>query len=618
MQNPNAKYIKMPNGYFYLFYRENNTLFLQAHANTGWGTPQILAKRTAFSFSICQFKELCYVLYSTIDGTLFLAFSKDFTNWDHRSLMFGTPNSGKSKYFMVPTEDAFHVFYHLPTESTGIETLTYNVFRNGQWESPCQIDRFMPLGKTSFFARRLSKDHIILYYRTSRNIWSAREMLLSPYTMGNLTPMIQTSLNYVDISIVNDAERIHFLYIVRSLFRMQVVYQYKQTSAISTPRVLWEDVNCDNCLAFLENQRLTLMWTVNGQPLRCISENNGATFGVVERYTGNFPAQCSKCELLGADGAELNATEAYGDKSRNFAPYPILSKTLTLANSEAMPLKNKKQQPPYSEKEKRGEPPYFEKTNESQNSYFDKENQPQNPYFDKPNQYQNSYSEKTNQPQKPYFDKPNQYQNSYSEKMNQPRNPYFDKPNQYQNSYSEKTNQPQNSYFDKPNQYQNSYSEKMNQYQNSHFENVEQFQPFSTQQSKQTQLQQYTKEKPVHTSNPLQDVHKKRVEELSALLAQRSDEITSINARWKAHVSQLEGELTTLQMEIQELKKTQSKQQPEEQQTAVTQIPQPQSLNQEHNKIQVEETISIQAPENQIVEAIQSPPQLDGNIENAE
>lgn len=476
MQNPNVKYLKMPNGYFCLFYHENNTLLLRTHTNAGWSSPQTLAERTTPTFSICHFKDVCHVLYSTMEGNLFMASSRDFTNWDHRPMMGGAPSSGKTKFFMIPNEETFHVIYHLPTESTGVDSLVYTAFRNGQWEKPYQIDRFMPFGKTIFLARRISKEHIILYYRTSRNIWSAREMLLSPYTMGSLTPMIQSPSNYVDISIVNDTERIHIFYIVRGMFRMQVVYQYKQTTAISTPRVLWEDLNCDNCLAFLEKGKLVLMWTVNGQPLRCISDNNGATFGAVERYTGNFPAQCTKGEFLGGDSPELNATETYGDMSRNYSPFLILSQTSTKPQAHS---------------------PHFQKGEQAQSVGFESEPQP---------------------------------------------------------IPLQQGAQPQGIHF-----------------------------------SQET----YQQNKP---SPPLYDVQQQQMEELSALLAQRSEEITSVNARWKAQVSRMESELASLRKENEQLRQAQNTH------MAQMQHMEQQLQRQENNKIQVAENTSHQTQENQPTE----------------
>lgn len=477
MQNPNVKYIKMPNGYFCLFYRENNTLFLRIYTNTDWSAPQILADRTASAFSICQHGEICYVLYSTMEGTLFITSSKDFVNWDHRPIMGEIPNSSKAKkFFMIPNEDSLHMIYHLPTESTGIDSLVYTSFQNGQWEKPYQIDRFMPFGKTIFLARRLSNEHIILYYRTARNTWSAREMLLSPYAMGSLTPMIQTASNFVDISIVNDTERIHILYIVRGMFRTQVVYQYKQTTAISTPRILWEDVNCDNCLIFFENGKLLLMWTVNGQPLRCISANNGTSFGAVERYTGNFPTQCTKGEFLGADNIELNTAETYGDISKGFAPF-LLTSTPQV------------------------KPPV-------QTLFCEKENPPQ--------------------------------------------------------SFP--------------------------------FQQGERAQPFAQEPQPRS--------KPMQTFVPGMDFHKKQMEELTDLLAQRSDEIASVNARWSAQVSRLEADLAALRQENKTLKQAQMAyqsqidQQAQKRSAVHLQYAQPQQVKQAFKKFQAAAYVALQAQEN--------------------
>ena len=320
MQNPYVKYLKTKNGYFYLFYYEHGNIFCRSFSHDGWTVPQKIAEKASPVFSVCQYEAITYLLYSGGEGQLYLASSADFANWEHRPLRNGTSPTDRTRFFLLPSKEAFHIIYHLPTEATGVDSLVYSVFRNGQWEKPYQIDRFLSLKQTPFLARRLSDAHIILYYRTGRNVLSAREMLLTPYTIGSVTPLIQTPTPCTDLSIINDTERIHILYIVRNMFRTQVVYQYKHTVAISTPRILWEDTNCENCLAYQENGRLILMWTANGQPFRCISENGGASFGAVERYMEKFPAYCIKGELLGANDAALNAAECYGNGQHGFLP----------------------------------------------------------------------------------------------------------------------------------------------------------------------------------------------------------------------------------------------------------------------------------------------------------
>ena len=323
MQNPHVKYLKTKNA-FYLFYYEQGSILCRYYAAEGWTPPQKIAEKTAPIFSLCQYREKTHLLYTNVNGQLFMASTDDFSQWDHHSMAEELKSSGNTKFFLLPTEDTFHLIYHQPTESTGIDALVYTSFQNGKWEKPYQIDRFMPMQKTPFLSRRLSKEHIILYYRTGRNIISAREMLLEPYTMGSVTPLIQTPFPCSDLSIVNDNEKIHMLYIVRGMFRTQVVYQYKHTSAISTPRILWEDNNCDNCMVYLQNGNVILMWTVNGQPMRCTSETGGTSFGAVEKYTDRFPSRCLKAELIGAETSEFNSAECYGEGT-GFLPaiYPL-------------------------------------------------------------------------------------------------------------------------------------------------------------------------------------------------------------------------------------------------------------------------------------------------------
>ena len=319
MQNPYVKFLKTKNTFF-LFYYEQGHIFCRQYIDELWTPPQSIAEKTAPFFSLCQYQDTAYLLYTGTDGQLIMASTSDYIHWEHRNMPSSFPTGKDTKFFLLPTENTFHLIYHQPTESTGVDALVYTVYQNGKWEKPYQIDRFLPMAKTPFLARRLSKEHIILYYRTGRNILSAREMLLEPHTMGSVTPLIQTPASFHDISVVNDNEKIHLLYIVRGMFRTQVVYQYKHTSAISTPRIIWEDNNCDNCLVYLENGKVILMWTVNGHPMRCISETGGASFGATEKYTFPFPEKCMRAELIGAEQALCNTAEWYCDNKNGFLP----------------------------------------------------------------------------------------------------------------------------------------------------------------------------------------------------------------------------------------------------------------------------------------------------------
>ena len=320
MQNPNVKYLREQNGSFALFSLEHNRIWCRRQTESAWSAPYCIAEG-ATAFSLCRYEDFTYLLYSTTDGRLQLAASADLLQWEQRPLW----QEGQSRwqptasFFLLPQKDAVHIIYPQLQAQNGSASLLYTYFQKGQWHTPYQIDHFLPWNGTPFLGRRLGENHAILYYRSHRNIISARELLLAPFTIGSLSPLIQTGDTCVDFSILEDEDRLHLLYIVRSLFRTQVIYRYKQTAAISRPQVIWDGVNCDTCWLYREQNHLILFWTVNGQPMRCVCDN-GVSFGPIERYTAPFPMQPMKAELVQAWDSRFTASEYIGDRQNGALP----------------------------------------------------------------------------------------------------------------------------------------------------------------------------------------------------------------------------------------------------------------------------------------------------------
>ncbi len=320
MQNPYVKYCKTSQT-FALFYMQNNNIYCRTQMADVWCAPYCVAEGVT-SFSVCYYDTYVYLLYPTTDGRLILSASMDFVQWQERSLWqnANTLQWQNSHFFIIPQTDTFHVVYAKTKDIQGISTLYYTKFQKGQWQSPYQIDRFLPMAGTPFQARRLSENHIILYYRQQRNIIHAREILLHPFTLGSITPLIQTNTPCIDFSILEDKEHLHLLYAVRSLFRTQIIYRYKQVHSISQPIVLWEGNTCEQCLLYREHNNLVAFWTANGKPMRCVCQTDH-TFGVIEQYTAPFPMQCMKAELI-CDTTQPSTfcTELFGDRQNHFLP----------------------------------------------------------------------------------------------------------------------------------------------------------------------------------------------------------------------------------------------------------------------------------------------------------
>ena len=135
MQNPHVKYLKTKNG-FHLFYYEHGRILCRHYAEEMWSKPEKITESASPFFSLCQYHEKAHLLYSNTDGQLFMASSNDLNQWEHSPITADIKSGGNAKFFLLPTEDAFHLIYHQPTESTGVDALVYTVFRNGKWEKP--------------------------------------------------------------------------------------------------------------------------------------------------------------------------------------------------------------------------------------------------------------------------------------------------------------------------------------------------------------------------------------------------------------------------------------------------------------------------------------------------
>ena len=325
MQNPLIKYLKTAEGHMAVFYMEHNRVYCRRQSLEGLQPPLCIAEGVA-AFSLCEYEGYVYLLYPTTDGRLQLAASIDLQHWQNRPLwQEGDRRWQNTACFMIPQKDALHLIYAHKEIENPYAILEYSMFQKGRWQSHYQISSFLPMIGSPFLGRRLGENHIILYYRIQRNTICAREILLSPFTLGSPVPLLQMNGQCIDISILEDAQTIHMLYIVRNLFRTQVVYRYKRSTNVSRPYVVWEGGNCENCLLYQEENHLVLFWTVGMQPMRCTCdiEQNGmqsSFFGPIENCMFPFPMQCVKGELISSQACF--ATEQLGDRQNGY--YPVL------------------------------------------------------------------------------------------------------------------------------------------------------------------------------------------------------------------------------------------------------------------------------------------------------
>ena len=88
MQNPHVKYLKTKNG-FHLFYYEHGSILCRHYAEEIWSKAEKITESASPIFSLCQYQDKAHLLYSNVEGQLFIASSNDlFSLSSKKSLIY--------------------------------------------------------------------------------------------------------------------------------------------------------------------------------------------------------------------------------------------------------------------------------------------------------------------------------------------------------------------------------------------------------------------------------------------------------------------------------------------------------------------------------------------------
>lgn len=323
MQNQNVKYVKTIDSKLYTLFIEKENLVTYEYI-PNHSRPYKTICTGISNFSVAHFNGVTYITYLKKDNNIYTATTKDFIEFEHNQSEKSTHNINQnSKITLIPTETDCYMIYNSKSDYQNMNNLFYSKYHKGIWSEPIFIDRIVINNQntTPYFFRRINEDHIVLYYKKNNNMWLSKEILLDTKEQSNSSMLIQNNNPCVDISIVNTKEKIHILYITKSMFRSQIIYQYKQTHSVSPPRILWESNNCSNCLAYLENSELTLLWQSNNTLMICQSQNEGGTFTPIRRYNNYYPNRIIKSEFYEYPYKDFNSTEIYTDLEKGFIPF---------------------------------------------------------------------------------------------------------------------------------------------------------------------------------------------------------------------------------------------------------------------------------------------------------
>ena len=307
MQNPKFQYLLKQNQESYLFLLNGKKLLFR-HA--GQFSAPLAEDVLTYHATFYQGEILITCLRENGSLTLFRQNNGGFMEI---SLAEGGRLSSVSALYGKIEGDVFHLFYTVSAQN-GIDQLYYWQKRTDAWQKPILLDRLLPMGSVPFFAHTLGASHLILYYRTAKNILCAREVLLSPFTLGSLKTILTAPGPFGDLSIFSETDCIHALCLVRGLFSNQLHYCCKNNDNTCPTKIVREESGMEHCLLFPENGRVSLYWKNQSRAFRLSSLDGGMTFQPAESCF-SLPASTIKIPYLKENGqtGEVFADSRTGD-----------------------------------------------------------------------------------------------------------------------------------------------------------------------------------------------------------------------------------------------------------------------------------------------------------------
>lgn len=341
MREQSIKYLRTASNELYCFFCQEHTIYYKKYEQNHWGEPCELAQNTVSNFTLCSNENQIFLLYHVNNGTIHISRTKNGRNWDDKTVFENQTAEGiESKFFMHADKNRLHLIYNiLISKKDSIHSLMYTVLENGTWSKPSKIDTIVPFQKTPYFYSILNEHHIIFYYRKNETTVVSREILLEPYTIGTCNTILQLTLPCLDLCFLADENTIHILAILRGFFTCQLVYKNKRDAKLSSPRVLWEGPVSEGCTLFKLNSQLWFLWTYNGLPYYCTSDDNGISISNIHAYKEWFPKNPMKVEYYETKNkkdlilTELFTETDFKDSRVAILPdlkndfYPIFSKT---------------------------------------------------------------------------------------------------------------------------------------------------------------------------------------------------------------------------------------------------------------------------------------------------
>lgn len=304
------------------YHIKDNGIYCKKYENNRWAQDELIIPGASeyYTINMAESGEL-YLFCQNEKGDIMLC-RNDGKKWAKKIILKNTSKTIQNITFnAIITDYGLCLIYNIPSEDGKRYNLTSQSLDNkGKWLEATKIDTIIPFPESIFQLQPIGRNHSIVFYQKKGLESDIGYREITPSEIGKFNIFHSTNYRLTDHSFMTTNERIHMIYIIKSMFSNQLIYRKKEDKGFSNPIVLWEGPKLTNCCLTIVKNQLYVTWIYNNQLYYCISEDNGDTFSKSMRYKRKFCLSVKKAIYLSYEKMQENnfvCHELYIDSTNN-------------------------------------------------------------------------------------------------------------------------------------------------------------------------------------------------------------------------------------------------------------------------------------------------------------
>ncbi len=283
------------------YYSDQYELHYKLYENNKWSEKRRIIDNVKDTYSITMSSDgTIYLFCQDREGNIILCQSDSLNEWVTKVILRNQSSKIHRIFFNgLIDENGLNLIYNVPIpDEDSHHLMSQSVNNRGEWSEAKTIDKIISLPNKLFDMQPITKSHSLLFYqkRTPENRLGYREFTVT--ALSDYHIFHTTGYHILETSFLTTSNAIHVLYVVKSMFSIQILYRKKESHAFTNPIVIWEAQKLSNCMLTIIENNLYATWVSASQLYYSVSTDLGNSFKRPVKYNNRFSQTAIKANYI--------------------------------------------------------------------------------------------------------------------------------------------------------------------------------------------------------------------------------------------------------------------------------------------------------------------------------